>query len=415
VTQISDLNTVKVIALTHKAIELDQIGRFHIEDTDKESRLKALKNAVGLDELMYLSTCNRVEFLFTSEEGMSFEFLELFFKNFNPEWDQEQVEFAAKNCIQHEGEFAIKHLFEVASSLDSLVIGEREIITQLRKSYEDCQAMGLTGDCIRVAIQQTINAAKAVYTQSNIATKPVSVVSLAYHKLQATGINNDSRILVVGSGKTNTTMLKFLHKRGVTNYTIYNRTLENAKCLGDMVKGEIRALDTLQDHREPFDVLITCTGSSDAIITKEVYSKILNGDESNKIVVDLALPNDFDKALVDEFNIKLIAIEDLRLIADENLKARAKEICHCEEILADKFEEYKKAHRERQVELAMSTVPQTVKDIKERAYTEVFAKDLEELDENSKEVLDKVVAYLEKKYISVPMKMAREILLEKDA
>jgi glutamyl-tRNA reductase len=273
--------------------------------------------------------------------------------------------------------------------------------------------MNLTGDRIRMVIQRAINAAKAVYTQSSIATKPVSVVSLAHRKLTDLNVNSDSRVLVVGSGKTNTTMLKFLHKRGITNYTIYNRTVENAMKLGEMVNGKILPLTELENHSTPFDLLITCTASADVILNKDLYKKILNGDESEKIVVDLALPNDFDKEITHDHNVKLIAIEDLRSIAQKNLNERAKEIDHCEEIIAQHYDEYISASREREIELAMKEVPRSVKEIKDRAINEVFAKDLEAMDEQTKEVLDKMLSYMEKKYISGPMKMAKDILLDR--
>ena len=406
------MESLKVIALTHKTVELDEIGKFHVEDTEKEARLKSLCENAGINELMYLSTCNRVEFVFTSQESFSGNYLRNFFKSFNPEWDEAQIDFAVNNCILHEGEDVVKHLFNVASSLDSLVIGEREIITQLRKAYEDSKEMGLTGDVIRMVIQKTINAAKAVYTQSEIARKPVSVVSLAYHTLKNKNVKNDANILVVGSGKTNTSMLKFLSKHGFKNFTIFNRTLSNAEKLAEMVNGKALPLSELPTYKGGFDVIVTCTGSANTIFTKELYSDLLGDDKGKKLVIDLAIPNDFDRSLTSKFNVDLIAVEDLKIVAENNLQERAKEIDKCEAILKEHFEDFKQANRQRKVEVAMREVPIKVKEIKEKAFNEVFAKELENMDGASKEVLDKVVAYLEKKYISVPMKMAREILID---
>lgn len=407
-----DLETLKVIALTHKTVELDEIGKFHVEDTEKEDRLKALCANAQINEMMYLSTCNRVEFIFTSNEDFSGNYLHKFFKAFNPKWDDDQIEFASNNCILHEGEDVVKHLFNVASSLDSLVIGEREIITQLRKAYEESRKMGITGDVIRMVAQKTINAAKAVYTDSEIARKPVSVVSLAYHTLKNKCIQDDANILVVGSGKTNTNMLKFLSKHGFKNFTIFNRTLSNAEALATTVDGEAFPLSELSSYKGKFDVIVTCTGSANTIFTEDVYKTLLGDDTSKKLVIDLAVPNDFDRSLTEKYNVDLIAVEDLKLIAEKNLQERSKEIDTCEKILTSHFEDFKQANRQRKVEVAMKEVPKKVKEIKEKAINEVFAKELANMDGDSKEILDKVVSYLEKKYISVPMKMAREILIE---
>ena len=385
---------------------------FHLDDEVKESRLSNLKQNMGFKELMYLSTCNRVEFTVVCDKPIQDEFLTTFFKNFNPNWSEEEVEFACQSAHLMVGEQAVKHLFDVASSIDSLVIGEREIITQVRKAYEDSHQLGLTGDTIRLAIQRTINAAKAVYTKTRIATKPVSVVSLAYKRLRDLNIREDANYLVIGAGKTNTSMLKFISKKGNSNFTIYNRTLENAQKLVDLVGGKAKPLSELANHNNPFDVIITCTNSSETILTKEVYQKLIGSDSSKKIIVDLAIPGDFDTKLVNDFNVKLIAVDDLKAQADKNLAERAKEIQHCKLVLKEEFEEFKKAFKVRRVELAMKDVPSKVKEIKDRAYSEVFADEIEQLDDHAKDVLDRVVNYLEKKYISVPMKMAREIIVK---
>lgn len=408
------MESIKIIAFTHANVDLEKIGLFHLDDSVKKERLFYLKDNMGFKELMYLSTCNRVEFMFVCGKPITENFLYDFFLNFNPKWNTDEIAFAANSAKLMIGEEAVKHLFDVASSIDSLVIGEREIITQVRKAYEDSYGMGITGDTIRLAIQRTINAAKAVYTNTQIATKPVSVVSLAYKRLRDLQIKDDAHFLVIGSGKTNTSMLKFLSKKGNTNFTIYNRTLENAKKLVDLVGGVAKPLSELGTHDTHFDAIITCTNSSELIITDELYSKLLNGDDSKKIIVDLAIPGDFDMELVNKYNVKLIAVDDLKEQAESNLAERAKEIEHCKVVLKEEFEEFKKAFKIRKVELAMKDVPSAVKAIKEKAYSEVFANDISQLDANSKEILDKVVNYLEKKYISVPMKMARDIIVKSD-
>ena len=131
-----------------------------------------------------------------------------------------------------------------------------------------------------------------------------------------------------------------------------------------------------------------------------------------KIVIDLAVPSDFDETLKENFNLSIIAIKDLKKIAEENLSKRSKELSKCKKIVSEQLLNFKVIEKERKLERAMSEVPTTIKDITTKAYSQVFAKDLESLDEESRVVLDKFVHYLEKKYISVPMKMAKEILLK---
>lgn len=403
----------KVIAITHRNASLEEVGKFHIADTEQPARLHALKEKANLSELLYISTCNRVEFCLVSEADADEEFLIDFFLAFNPEWSETQLQKAVKISEVYKGEEAIRHLFNVASSLDSMVIGEREIITQVRSSYDNCHNWGLTGDLIRLVMKKTVETAKEVYTNTDISTKPVSVVSLAYRKLREFNITEDSRVLFIGAGKTNTTMARFLKKNGFRNFVVFNRSMLNGLALANELKCEMKELSEILKYKNGFDVIITCTASDEAIINEEVYTSLLNGETNSKIIVDLAIPNDLDKSLLAKFKIRLIDVEKLKIEAEENLRERAKEVDRCRKIVDTFLLEFKEMYRIRQVELAMSRVPDKIKEIKDTAVNSVFAKDIDTLDEHSKEVLDKVISYLEKKYISVPMKMAKDILLDK--
>jgi glutamyl-tRNA reductase len=405
---------LKAIAITHKKATLEEIGLFHIEDNQLQERLKALKNNARLEELMYLSTCNRVEFYFVYNEPDSEEdFLIDFLHAFNPGWGETQLHKSFKLLEFYEGEEAIRHLFNVASSLDSMVVGEREIITQVRNAYDKCLAMGLTGDSIRLMIKKTVEAAKEIYTRTDIASKPVSVVSLAYRKLRESSIHENSRIIFIGAGQTNTAMARFLKKNGFKNFVVFNRSVANGLALAAELKCELKDLKDIKNYHQGFDVIISCTASTEPIINQEIYERLLAGEQNQKIVVDLAIPYDFDKEICKKHAVKIIDINSLKAEAEANMREREKELTRCNELINKLLVEFKEIYRIRQVERAMSEVPQKIKEIKDTALYTVFAKDIEKLNNEGKEILEKVVSYLEKKYISVPMKMAKQILLEK--
>jgi glutamyl-tRNA reductase len=411
-SQNSIVQNFKSIAVTHKHFDISDIGKFHIDEDQWGGRLSSLKNANGIDELMFLSTCNRVEFLLNTKQEVGKEFLRKFIFSVYPEIKEEDVQRTISSAQIFEGEEALKHLFQVASSIDSLVVGEREIITQVRNAYEMCNKLGLTGDLLRIVVQKTIECAKKVYTHTNISRNPVSVVSLAYRKLREVNVKLDARFLIVGSGVTNSTMAKYLKKHGFTNFVVFNRTLVNAEKLAKEIGGNSLSLSELKNYKNGFDVIVTCTGSSEAIITKEIYSSLVGNDKSRKVVIDLAVPNDLDNEILKHYDVNLIAVNNLQEIAKKNLLEREKELVACEAIIRQNIEAFHKEIKARKVELAMSDVPRKVKEIRETAVNEIFAKDIEKLDVESKETLDKVIAYLEKKYISVPMKMAKEIMME---
>lgn len=406
------LDAFHSIIFTHRNLSVDEIGALHISEETQKERLHAIKERFGLSELMFLSTCNRVEFQVCANEEINEEFYRAFFQVLYPNLTEEQINHLLANAENFKGVEAVEHLLRVASSIDSMVVGEREIITQVRNAFELSKENGLTGDFIRLLIRHTIETAKQVYTQTSIARNPVSVVALAFHRLKELNIPLNARVLVVGSGVTNTNMCRFLKKHGYSNFVVFNRTLKNAEILAEEISGTALPLSDLATYNGGFDIIITCTGSEDHIFKPELYDHLLMGETDRKVVIDIAIPQDLDPLIKEKHKVTHISVNMLQQISNENLKQRTREIEHVEAILAEKVEEFKQIHRLRKVELAMREVPQKVKDIKSTALNQVFKNDLESLDDQSKEVLSKVIDYMEKKYMSMPMLMAKEILLK---
>jgi glutamyl-tRNA reductase len=401
-----------IIAFTHKNTSLDQVGQFHIAPDQRKDVLENLRNTMQIKELMYLSTCNRVEFLVVSDFLHESDFLFRFFNCLLAEKKTTIQHDAAQRALFFRGDQAVHHFFSVASSLDSLVVGEREIITQVRTAFEESVAMELSGDFIRLLLKSTIETAKRVFTDTSVSRNPVSVVSLAHRTLKGLNVPKNARILVIGTGQTNTNLCKYLKKQGYHKFVLFNRSVKNAETLAASLNGSAFALDALPHYTSGFDVLIACTAAANHIIDPELYGRLLQGDTSSKIVVDLAIPADVDPAVYRQFSVTPILVESLKQAAEENLALRRNALQQCEAILAEQMQEFRNLYRQRQVELAMKEVPRMVREIREHATTTVFARELSSLDDSGREVLEKMLTYLEKKYISMPMKMAREILLD---
>lgn len=373
-----------------------------------------MKSDFDFEELLHLSTCNRVEFFVCTETSLDDATIKNILKFVNPQLASEDLNSFTASVELFEGDEAINHVFELASSLKSLVVGEREIITQVRKAYEFCNALNLTGDFTRLLVKQTIETAKEVFTHTDIAKNPVSVVSLAYRQLRDLGIKNEARIIMVGSGETNTNMANYLQKHKYANFTVFNRTLANAQKLAEKLSAAAFSLNDLDSYNKGFDVLITCTGSTEPIITDKNYQTLKAGDNSKKVIIDLALPADVDKKVLENNSIHYIDINSLKSQAEKNLDLRKGEVNKCRAIIKSKLDEFITLYNERKIELAFGEIPKQVKAIKELAMNEVFSKEINSLDDKSKEVLDKVLNYVEKKYNAVAMKTAKEVLLSKD-
>ncbi len=404
------LSNFKLITVTHHKLNVNELDKFVIKYNDEAelgSKLKNLKSQLDLEELYYLATCNRVQILIFDNKEIDLPFCKEIFKNINPNLQSADFEQAEKFIDIHHGLDAIDHIFSVCSSIDSLVVGEREIIRQYRQAYEKCHSLGITGDNLRLVDKFTVQAAKDVYANTKIGEKPVSIVSLAIQKLLQADLNRDARIILVGAGETNKLVGKFLKKYEFSNITIFNRSLDNAKKLSDTLNARAYHLSELAEYKEGFDCIISCTGSPDIIISASSYPGLLNGEQDEKLIIDLAVPNNVDKVIATEYSVKLIDIEQLRILANENLAYRKDEVVEAREILKMHVQNFDKIYQQRQIEKALTQLPPQIKAVKERALEQVYKKEIEELEPEAQKLIAEMMDYMEKKCVGIPMKVAR--------
>jgi glutamyl-tRNA reductase len=405
------LKYLKIIAFTHKQIELKELGKLVICQENLTEKLKQVQSEFEIPEIFYLATCNRVEFILATSQVIDKEFTKKFI-------DALQIGI----CSHYMGTFldgvsiyseqeALNHLLRTSCSLESLIVGEKEILAQVRKAYECCKEAGLTGDYLRMVMNRVVKTAKEVYTDTLIARKPISVVSLAYRKLKDLKLCSNARILIIGAGETNRNISKYLQKHKFSNFLVFNRTLSKAQELAVELNGEAFNLDELKNYNKGFDAIITCTSATQPIITPEIYANLLNGETDKKTIVDLAIPNDTAPEVLEQFPVNFIEVHSLNEVAKNNLKERYDELVHAERIIENNINEFLPVLKQRQVEVAMTQVPVKIKEIRRKAINSVFADEISALDPQSREVLEKVMDYMEKKYISVPMVMAKEILV----
>lgn len=404
------MKNLRVIAFTHKNLDLKELGKLVLSKEDRGAVLSSLKNELSINELFYIGTCNRVELVFTSETEVNDKFIERVI-HYISNGNNIQLDYFLSQVAIYNDEAALNHLMRVSSSLESLVVGEKEILAQVRQSYDECKELNLTGDFLRLCMNRVVKTAKEIYTNTKISEKPISVVSIAYRMLRELAINDKTRFLIIGAGETNQLFAKYLKKHKMNNFTVFNRTLEKAELLAQELDAKALPLTELKNFNEGFDVLITCTGATEPVITPELYNSLLNGETDKKVILDLAIPND-THADVLKNNLHFINIETIQATIKKNIDDRYAELCSAEQIIDENLEEFRPLVRQRKIELAMQEVPQKIKEIRNTAIQSVFADDIQSLDEQSKEVLEKVLNYMEKKYISIPMVMAKDILIK---
>lgn len=403
---------LKIIAFTHKYVDLKDLGKFVICNECLETSLESVKAKFDIPEIFYLGTCNRVEFVFSAEQSLDDAFVKDFIQTLNLPVSEDQLDKFVSQASVFEDVEAFNHLLRISCSLESLVVGEKEILAQLRKAYETCRTAGFTGDYLRLIMGRVVKTAKEVYTHTGISRKPISVVSLAYRKLRELKMCTNAKILIVGAGETNRNITKYLKKHKYSNFAVFNRSLENAEILAAELGGKAFSLEGLKTYKKGFDVIITCTSATEPIITNEIYQSLLNGDTSRKVIVDLAVPNDTSPEVLEKNPVTFIEVHSLQEIADSNLKERYDELVHAERIIEQNIHDFRPVLKQRRVEIAMREVPVKIKEIKENALNKIFFDEIEGMDDNSREILGRVINYMEKKYISVPMVIAKDILIK---
>ena len=402
---------LKVIAFTHKQIELRELGKLVICQENLTDKLHKVKTRFGISEIFYLATCNRVEFVMITPQTIDRQFAREFMHSLDMDMCPVSTCAFLEAASIYEDQEALDHLLRTSCSLESMIVGEKEILAQLRKAYENCREAGLTGDGLRMFMNCIVKTAKEVYTHTNISKNPISVVSLAYRKLRDLKLTTNARILIIGAGETNRNLSKYLQKHKFTNFAVFNRTISKARELAADLKGEAYSLDALKTYNKGFDAIITCTSSTEPILTTEVYTSLLNGENTKKTIVDLAVPNDTAPEVLKNFQVNYIEVQSLNEVAKRNLQERYDELTHAEGIISQNIAAFTVELKQRRIEVAMRQVPEKIKEIRNTAINSVFAEEVQGMDQQSRDVLEKVINYMEKKYISVPMIMAKDILI----
>lgn len=401
------------IAFSHKKLPLSLIGKLYLNPSEHhyKSQLEKIKHVLNATEIMHVSTCNRCEFYIVSHQSITKSSVQKIFSEFYTHLTIEEKNKITEKLIFKKDEKAVRYLMEVASSLQSMVVGEREIITQIRNAYEHCESIELTGDLLRIVIKKVIETAKEIFSETDIAKNPVSVASLAARQLQTIGISDKINITAIGSGITMQTFLKYFHQ-DTHQYTFISRNKKHSELLYNKYGGKYMSIQEFKAmHHLPTDVLIVCTSSPYPIITKEIYYKLFQ-NHSKAIIVDLSNPSDVSEEVLKTQTLKYISIASLKKQATENLKKRKEAITIAHQIITKNMNEFLSIFKERCIENIISDIPTEIKKYKNKALDEVFKKQMDSLSPQQQETIREIADYLEGKFNSVTYKKIKNILLQ---
>jgi len=318
------------LGINHKTAPLDLRERLAFTPQSLPEALKSLKNLPHIEEASILSTCNRTELYCVTSEDNDSAIIQWFsqFHGLN----EEQVK---KHTYLFAHEETIRHAMEVASGLDSMVLGEPQIAGQMKDAYAAANEHGGIGPLLGKLYQRVFAVSKQVRTDTDIGSSPVSVafaaVSLAK---QIFGDLTKTTVLLVGAGETIELTARHLHSQGVTKIIIANRSVERAQKLADEFEGEAISLQHISTHLHRSDIVISSTASPLPIIGKGTVERALKQRKHEPIfMVDLAVPRDVEPEVNDLDDIYLYCVDDLQSVIEENMENRLQAAQQAREII----------------------------------------------------------------------------------
>ncbi|MFC1850566.1 glutamyl-tRNA reductase [candidate division CSSED10-310 bacterium] len=334
-----------VFGLNHKTAPIEFREKIHFNERELSSALDKLHHIAVIDELILLSTCNRVEFIgLTSNLAVCKETLTNFVQS-ERSIGKPQL---AETFYFHVNSEAIHHIFRVASSLDSMVVGEPQILGQLKTALKLAENHQTTGSNLHHLLTTAFRVAKMIRSETGIARHAVSVSYVAIELAKKIfGDLSRSSILVIGTGKMSELALKHL-KRQVSTGQIYitSRTEKNSRLVADKFSGMAVPFSAYKDYVQKVDIVLSSTSASDYILKYEDLKKSMKVRRYRPLfIIDIAVPRDMDPKINSLDNVYLYDIDDLREVISANVRERQKEASKAEEIILIEVNKFIKARK----------------------------------------------------------------------
>jgi glutamyl-tRNA reductase len=321
--------------LSHKTASVDLREKLALREAELPDALHELQN-LGASEAMILSTCNRVEIALTSPDHTEpLTIVEHFLRN----WQSPATDFEG-HLYHLEAREAIRHLFRVAASLDSMVVGEPQVLGQLKGAYAIAKTEGAVGGLLEQVLTRSFSVGKRVRTETGIGQMAVSV-SYAAVELARTifGSLKGRSVMIVGSGKMGELAAKHLHRSGAKRIFVANRTWERAEEMAALFKGQAVEYTRFISMLPEIDIVIASSAAPHYILTKDDMQRVIAARKNKPIyLIDIAVPRNIEPSVNEIEGVFRKDIDDLEGVVNANIKERSKQAEQAEAIVADEVE-----------------------------------------------------------------------------
>jgi len=344
--------TLIVMGVSHKTAPVALREKLAFSEGEQPEALRSLLTlSESVTEAVIVSTCNRTEVYASALTApLGFETVRQFLREYKHLSDDEIA--ALQGCLYiKQGEAMVEHLFRVVTSLDSLVLGEAQIIGQIRRAYMTASAAHACGELFNHLFRQALEVGKRARSETEIGAQSVSVSTVAVGlAMRIFGSLEERRALVLGVGEMAELTLGYLKEKGISRVTIANRTVAHARELAERIGGEVVGFDTLDDALCDADIVISSTGSPDYVISMDMMQRVCarRGDRPI-LLVDIALPRDIDPACMELDGVFRYDLDDMGSIIDEHMQEREEEAAKVEELVAQETDAFLLWMQEREV------------------------------------------------------------------
>jgi len=389
-----------VVGLNHKIADVDVREKLAFQGDKLETGLMRFRDLPGIEEAMIISTCNRVElYASVQESGQAAESIKSFLASFH-NINRESLD---KSLYIYNDVQAVRHAFRVAASLDSMVLGEPQILGQIKDAFELALSKKTTGILLNKLMKKAISVAKRVRTETKIAENAVSISFAAVELAKKIFTDLSSKVfMLLGAGEMAELAARHLIGNGVREVLVSNRTFDRACDLAKEFNGRPVQFDEFIQEMTSTDILICSTGAPHYILTKGQMQKVMRERKQRQVfIIDISVPRNIDPAINDLENVYLYNVDDLQGVVDTNLFERQKEAEKAEKIIGEEVETFLKW------QASLDSVP-TIIALREKA-EEIRREELEklfnkvgELGEKEKEAIEYMATAIMNKLIHPP-------------
>lgn len=375
-----------VIGLNHKTAPVEIREQFTFQEDRLPIALKSLRDMKSILECVIVSTCNRMELYVVVDQLHTGEY---YAKAFLESWFRLPKEEFSPYLYVKANQEAIRHLFHVVCGMDSLVLGETQILGQVKQAFLTAQQTKTTGTLFNALFKQAVTFGKRVHSETEIGQNAVSVSYAAVELgkkmfAQFTG----KTILLIGAGKMSELTAKHFYSTGANRVLVINRTLSKAEEIARKFSGEARPWEQLLPSLLESDIVVSSTGAQEPILTKSMVQPVLNKRRSPLFLIDIAVPRDIDPSIHELDQVFLYDIDDLNGIVDANLAIREREAAKIRLWIEEELEQFHEWLEMLGVVPLITALREKALAIQEEAVTRIERK-LPELTEQEKRVIRK--------------------------